>query len=1140
LRFHARRLGPLGVSDDDPATIARKGGFTQRMSLACARHPWWTIGVWLVALVAAGVVYVTMGSVFTSSSRFLNQPDSKKASDLIQQHGGNAGSSVAQAGAAVQSLADGLDSAHTGARKLTKGSNAVTSGAKKLHHGLGKLAKGAGKVSSGSRAASAGASRLSSGLSTASQGASSLSSGLQKVSGATGTFSGGLSQLASGGGQLSSAAGKVASGAKGVAGGVGQAAQGAEQAASQADQIAGGASTLDQLVGAYAQAHPEAASDSTYQQIMGLAGQVKAGTAGLSSGLQQSAGGLSTLASGADQVASGASGVASGARRLSSGLGRSASGAHTLDQSMGKLASGGAALASGVGSAAAGSQQLAAGQQQLASGSSRVAAGVSGAAAGSGRLASGSGKVTTGAAKLTKGLASASSGAGKLDNALQTVGTLNSHDSEVVVVHSPTLTVDDPAFKAEVLHIRDQLDALPETDVVSVLSRYDKGVDTAVRDGLTSSDGHSTLLKVELSTPTDQAMNHMDGIYSIVEEADALPQFDVAVTGAAAAYTDAQDLSHKDLRRGEMIGIPVALVILVLVFGALVAAGLPLVLSIFSIVIGLAITVLIGQVFELSVFALNILTATGLAVGIDYSLFIVSRYREERRGGLDKMQAIAAASATASNAVFFSGMTVILALVGMLIVPLSIFASLGIGAMSAVFAAVTAALTLLPAMLSLLGDKVDALRVPWLDRYGRSHGEHGWWGRMARRVMRRPAVSLILGVVLLLAVAAPLLTMKSGGLSADTFPDSYTSKRGLEMLKRDFAAGLSEPTTVVIDGDVGDSRVQAALKDFVDRLDKDGTFTVTGLSTSADGSLAVLQMIQDADAQSEQAKASVRMLRDKLVPASFDGSGAAVYVGGNTAAQMDSTTLTDQYMPIVIAVVLSLSFLLLLLAFRSVLVAATAIVMNLLSVGAAYGALTLVFQHGLGSVVPGLITVESIESWVPLLMFCVLFGLSMDYQVFLLSRIRERWFETGESKESVVFGVQSTAGIITGAALIMVAVFLGMGSGRMVVLQELGFGLAIAVLLDAFVVRVIVAPAMISLIGDRYWWLPRWLEWLPRIDIEGRAQADAAVAGAGEVGDDGGRDGREDGGEGPAGRDRDAREPASGSVRPGYELGGGI
>ena len=1090
--------------------------------------------MWVVVLVACGAVDVTMGDIFTSSSKFLNDPDSKRAADLIQEHGGSAGSSVAQAGAAVQSLADGLDSAESGAEKLAKGSKSLSSGAGKLQRGLRKLAEGADQVSSGTRSASDGTARLSTGLSSAAQGADSLSSGLQKVSGATGSFSGGLSQLSGGGDQLSSAASKVANGAKSLAGGAGSAAQGVKDAATSAQQIAGGAATLDQLVAAYLQTNPDAARDPTFQQIIGLSGQLKSGTAGLASGLQTASAGVSQVASGADSLASGTAGVASGARKLSSGIDRSASGARTLDQSMGKLASGGAALASGVGSAAAGSQQLAAGQQQLAAGSEKIAGGVSGAASGAGKVAGGTERLSKGAARLESGLADASGGAGKLNAALSTVGTLNAHDNEIVVVHSPTLTVDDPAFKAEVLHIREQIDALPEADVVSVLSRYDADIDSKVVDGLTSDDRHTTLLRVELSTPTDQAMNHMEGVYAIVEEANALPQFDVAVTGAAAAYTDAQDLSHKDLQRGEMIGIPVALVILVLVFGALVAAGLPLVLSIFSIVVGLAITVLIGQVFELSVFALNILTATGLAVGIDYSLFIVSRYREERRGGLDKMAAIAAASATASNAVFFSGMTVVLALVGMLIVPLSIFTSLGIGAMSAVFAAVTAALTLLPALLALLGDRIDALKVPWLDRFARSHGEHGWWGRTARRVMRRPAVSLTLGVILLLAIASPLLTMRSGGLSADTFPATYTSKQGLDMLKRDFAAGLSEPALVVVEGDVGDAEVQAALKDFADRLDEDGRFTLTGLSTSADGSLAVLQMVQDAGTQTEKAKAAVRDLRETLVPASFDGSGAAVYVGGNTAAQIDSIDLTDGYMPIVIGVVLLLSFILLLLAFRSVLVAATAIVMNLLSVGAAYGALTLVFQHGWGTIVPGLITVESIESWVPLLMFCVLFGLSMDYQVFLLSRIRERWYETGESKESVVFGVQSTAGIITGAALIMVAVFLGMGSGQMVVLQELGFGLAIAVLLDAFVVRVIVAPAMISLLGDRYWWLPRWLEWLPRIDIEGRAPAEA---GAGEGSADGA------GADGPADRDRDddRRPPArTGPAVPGYELGSGI
>jgi len=318
------------------------------------------------------------------------------------------------------------------------------------------------------------------------------------------------------------------------------------------------------------------------------------------------------------------------------------------------------------------------------------------------------------------------------------------------------------------------------------------------------------------------------------------------------------------------------------------------------------------------------------------------------------------------------------------------------------------------------------------------------------------------------------------------------SKRGLDMLERDFAAGMGEPTNVVVEGDLGSEKIQGALEDFVDRLDEDGRFTVTGFSTGADGGLAMIQLVQDADAMSEAAKARLHDLRDTLVPESFAGSGAEVYVGGTTAAQIDSVDLTDRFMPIVIAVVLSLSFVLLLLAFRSVVAVSLNNEMNLLSVGAAYGALTLVFQFGWGAELIGLTRVESIESWVPLLMFCVLFGLSMDYQVFLLSRIRERWSETGDSRESVVFGVQSTAGIITGAALIMVAVFLGMGSGRLVVLQELGFGLAIAVLLDAFVVRVIVAPAMIALIGDRYWWMPRWLEWLPRIDIEGRPTAPQA------------------------------------------------
>lgn len=1089
--------------------------------------------MWLVALVASALVYFSWGDVFTSSSRFLNQPDSQKAADLIEERGGGSGSSITQTAESVQGLADGLGGAEKGARELAEGSGALSSGARKLERGLRRLADGAREVSTGTRRTSAGARSLSGGLTGASRGAADLSSGLAQVAGATGSFNAGLAQLSRGGSRLSASADALAAGAGELADGAGDAAAGVRKASQSADALAGGAATLDALVAAYLAAHPEAADDPTYQQIIGAAGQVASGSSQLSAGLQSASAGVSSVASGADKLASGASRLAAGARDLSKGLDRSAGGASTLDDSLGKLAAGSRGLASGVGSAATGSRALASGSERLAGGSGRVASGVRKAVAGAGDVSGGTDALRAGAVGLREGIGEASRGAEKLGDALSSIGTLTGNDSEVVIIRSESLTVDDPAFKREVLRVRDRIAALPPEDVVSVLSRYDEGLDEATRTALTSEDRHAVIMKVELAAAADQAVNHVDGVYEIVAEANATPGFDAAVTGAASLSKDAQHLAGEDLKRGEAIGIPVALVILVVVFGALVAAGLPLAISLLSIVVGLAITVLVGQGFELSVFALNILVATGLAVGIDYSLFIVSRYREERRGGLDKIAAIGAASATASNAVFFSGMTVVLSLVGMLIVPLSIFISLGVGAMSAVFASVAAALTLLPALLALLGDKVDALPVPFLDRRSRGQGEHGWWGRAARRTMRRPAVSLALGVVLLLAIAAPALTMRGGGFSAESFPDDYTSKRGLDMLARDFAAGMSDPVTVVIDGDVGDPGIQAALERFVVRLDADGTFSVTGLSTAADGSLAVLTMVQDADGMTEAAKEPVRDLREAVVPEAFRGADAQVYVGGTTAAQIDSVDLTDGYMPIVIGVVLTLSFFLLLLAFRSVPVALTAILMNLLSVGAAYGALTLVFQQGWGAGLLGLTQVEAIESWVPLLMFCVLFGLSMDYQVFLLSRIRERWTETHDSREAVVFGVQSTAGIITGAALIMVAVFLGMGSGRLEVLQELGFGLAIAVLLDAFVVRVVVAPALIALIGDRYWWMPRWLEWLPRIDIEGPAArpSEAMSAGIGQ--------GPEAAGEGPGATGTGAvvrAAPAEGYL----DAGGGI
>ena len=1079
-------------------------GFTRRLAVASARRPWLTIVVWVGALAASALIYLLWGDVFTSSSKFLNHPDSRVAADLIQEHGG--GGAAAQLGAAVEQLAGGIAAADDGAGELARGSGKVAMGAKSLQRGLDKLANGAGEVSAGAGRVSSGSGILSDSLLGAALGTTRLADGLDRMSGATDSLSAALVRLAPhrwasviGGAKLSSGAAGLKEGAGDLAAGAGSTAGGVQAASEAAAQLQSGASSLSALVDAYVAAHPEAAADPTFQQIMALAGQVAAGSGSLATGLQSASQGAAAVAAGASELAAGAGGLASGARDLDSGLAKTARGARDVDRGMSELAAGGDRLAGGVGQAASGSRDLADGTAALAAGSSRVASGVKDAAGGAGKVAKGTSGLKTGAAGLSDGLASASKGAEQLDQAIAAAGSLSDRDIEVVVVHNAALTVDDEAFERTVTAIRDQIAVLPDRDVTSVTSAYDRGLDKAVRAALKSDDGHTTLLQVEISGPSDDAPDHLDGVYDVVERADGQAGFEVAVTGSGAFLRDAQHLAVEDLKRGEAIGIPVALIILVIVFGTLVAAGLPLVLSLFAMGIGLGLTVLVGNGFELSIFAVNVLAAFGLAVGIDYSLFIVSRFREERHAGLDKADAIAAAAATASKAVFFSGLTVVLALGGMLIVPLSIMLSVGVGAITTVVAAVAAALTLLPAMLMLLGDRIESLPVPGLaHRKGKPAGE-GWWGRAARRIMRRPALGLALGVALLLALGAPLLSMDIGGTSPASFPDSLTSKQGLTMLQRDFSAGMSEPVTVVVDGEVADAAVQDGLQRLIDAVDEDGRFTLTGVKTSADGTLLVAQLVQKPEAYSDQAREAVLHLRHTMVPQAFQGSPASVYVGGSTANSIDAIDLTDMYLWVVVGAVLLLSFVLLLIAFRSLLVSVTAVAMNLLSVGAAFGVLTLVFQDGLGARLLGLTQVATIESWVPLFMFCLLFGLSMDYQVFLLSRIRESWDATHDSDEAVVFGVQSTAGIITGAALIMVAVFVGLGSGQLVVLQELGVGLAVAVLLDAFVVRVIVAPATIALIGPRYWWMPAWLEWLPRVTIEGPARSrpagDAADAG---------------------------------------------
>jgi RND superfamily putative drug exporter len=657
--------------------------------------------------------------------------------------------------------------------------------------------------------------------------------------------------------------------------------------------------------------------------------------------------------------------------------------------------------------------------------------------------------------------------------------------NEAVIVRSTTATTDDPAFKAFVTKLQADIAALGPGVVDGVASAWQGGDETLI-----AADRRTTILPVVMAGDITTAEESIDKVHAVVHEANGRGSFETLVTGSASISSDFSQTAEGDLRKGEGIGVPIALIILLLVFGTLVAAALPLFLSVIAITFAIALTAVLGQGFDVSVFALNVISMMGLATGIDYSLFIVSRYREERLKGRDKVDALTLTGGTASRAVFFSGMTVVLALLGMLIVPTNIFASLAIGAILVVTMAVIAALTLLPAVLSLLGDKIDRLRVPYLGRRlldSRANGRVSLIARLAQRAMRRPAIALAIGAGVLLLAATPSIGMKTGVSGVGTLPDDFDSKKGFAVLDEQFSAGSVSPVQIVVDGPASAQGVKDAVTRLQASLAEDEAFGPTEVATNPAGDLTLVSVPVADEASGDLSIAKVRELRADLIPAAFAGSGASVYVTGETAGNVDYMDIVDGYFPYVVGLVLALSFILLLVAFRSVVIPATAIVMNLLSVGAAYSLMTLVSQEGWGAGVLGFQQVEAVEQWVPLFLFSILFGLSMDYQVFLLSRIKEDYDRTGDNRGAVASGIGSTAGIITGAALIMVAVFAGFASGDLVMFQQMGFGLAVAVLLDATIVRTLVVPSTMSLLGRWNWYLPRWLEWLPRLSIEGAA-----------------------------------------------------
>ena len=663
--------------------------------------------------------------------------------------------------------------------------------------------------------------------------------------------------------------------------------------------------------------------------------------------------------------------------------------------------------------------------------------------------------------------------------------------NEVVIVQSETMTVDDEAYKEFVERVFGRLVALgPEVIKQETLINYYQ----EQAPFLVSEDRGTTIIPFTMAGEFDDATDNIGSVISVVDQARDESGFRVLITGQATVSQDFEEVAQDGLEKGEIFGVPIAIVILILVFGALLAALVPIVLAVASIVVAFGAASLLGQAIGLIFFIENMILMIGLAVGIDYSLFIVARYREERRSGLEKLDAIGKAGSTATRAVSFSGMAVVLGLIGMLLVPSNVFIAIGLGAIFVVIAAVLASMTLLPAILSLMGDRVNKFSIPWFGTQAMSDETRpgGVWDKISRGVMRQPLISLIVAGGLLIAATVPFFDINTGTSGVSTMPDGIESKEGFLILDEKFSAGEATPAEIVIDGDVDSQPVQLGIERLKDALEGDSFFSQPReLQVNEQRDLGFLLVPVAGDATSVATQDAIKRLRDTHIPASFAGVNATVLVTGEAAFNTDFFDVANNAAYVVFLFVLGMSFLLLLLVFRSIVVPFKAIILNLLSVGATYGILVLIFQKGVGNELFGFQQAETVEAWLPIFLFAVLFGLSMDYHVFLLSRIRERFDQTGDNTESVAFGIRSTGRLITGAALIMVAVFWGFAAGDLVGLQQMGFGLGLAVLLDATIVRMVLVPASMKLLGKWNWYLPGWLEWLPDLRVEPQGTAPA-------------------------------------------------
>lgn len=630
---------------------------------------------------------------------------------------------------------------------------------------------------------------------------------------------------------------------------------------------------------------------------------------------------------------------------------------------------------------------------------------------------------------------------------------LGNQDVDVVALYSsPSATADAPAFAGPVTATLEAVRQRPE--VASVTSWYD----TAAPE-LVSTDRHATYATIRLAAADEDSKL---AAYEQVAPLLAAPGVDTRVGGIVAFLSAANEQTERDIVRAEVLSAPVLLVLLIMIFRGLVAAATPLLVGAMAILGGLTAVRLLTLVTDVSIFAINIITVIGLGMAIDYALFVVSRFREELAGGHGVPEAIGRTLATAGRTVLISGLTIMLALASLLFYPQAFLRSMAMGGMAAVGVAMLAALTVLPALLAVLGGRINAGRLPPF----RSRRRSGWsvqggWARLARSVMRRPVRYLVGVTAVLLLLASPALRLEFGGFDERVLPPGSEPRAVTERIVADFPAGGVDPITVLVSG-VGPAQAES----FADRVA--ALPEVTGAALVARrGTSALVAASYPGEPTGPAAEAAVRAVRDLPAP-----PGVEVLVGGRTARDLDLFASLGARLPWMAALMASAIVVLLFLAFGSVVLPVKAVLMNVISIGASFGVVVWAFQEGHLADLLGFTSTGYLEATTPILMFAVLFGLSTDYEVFLLSRVREEWDRTGENATSVALGLQRTGGIITAAALLLVTVVAGFTTGGMSFVKLLGVGMIVAIVVDATLVRALLVPATMRLLGRANWWAP--------------------------------------------------------------------